>query len=69
MATDWAMKEKEAADKVIDAFISWTNADDEAFITIGRENCCLIRNEIERLRRVEKLAQKLASEEMLRASW
>jgi hypothetical protein len=53
MATDWAKKDKEHADKLIDGFIRWTNADDEGAITLGRESCCYIRDEIERLRKVE----------------
>ena len=47
-------REKEHAYELIDALISWTNADDEDAITLGREDCCYLRNEIERLREIEK---------------
>jgi hypothetical protein len=49
-------RDRQKAEKLLDAFISWTNADHEDSLTIGRNHCCYMRDEIERLRKIEKAA-------------
>ena len=36
--------------ELIDSLIQWTNADHEEQITLTRDQCCYIRDEIQRLR-------------------
>lgn len=47
-------REKERGQKLLDGFISWVNADDEDVVIISRSHGCSMRDEIERLRKVEK---------------
>jgi hypothetical protein len=49
-------RDRQQAYRLIDAFIAWTNADHEDSLTISRNQCCYMRDEIERLRKIEKAA-------------
>ncbi len=60
---DWGRRDMERGQAIIDSFISWVNADDEDAITISRTKGCYMRDEIERLRKVEaKLVSMEASQ-------
>jgi hypothetical protein len=49
--TDWAKKDREEGQRFIDAFIETINADHQDVIAVNRDIGCLMRNEIERLRK------------------
>lgn len=52
---DHVAKDREEAQRYIDAFIAAVNEDHLDVIPVGRDIGCMMRDEIERLRRVEKL--------------
>ena len=57
MTNNFEEKDHEKAVILIDAFIQWTNADHEGSITLGRNQCCYMRDEIQRLRALEAQVQ------------
>jgi len=72
MANNFEEKDHEKAVILLDAFIQWTNADHEGSITLGRNQCCYMRDEIQRLRALEAqlaTAQRELSEARRLAQW
>jgi hypothetical protein len=53
-AATFEERDRERGQQLLDLFISWVNADDEDAIVISRNKGCSMRDEIERLRKVEK---------------
>lgn len=51
--SEWEIRDRERGQELLDAFISFVNADEEDAITISRNKGCYMRNEIERLRKIE----------------
>jgi len=51
---DFAVEDQEKGRLLLDLLIEWTNADNEDVLSLGRNKCCYMRNEIERLRAIEK---------------
>ncbi len=51
---DYAAKDRAKGVQLLTAFIKWTNADGEDFLSLGRTDCCYMRDEIERLRDLER---------------
>lgn len=53
ISEDFRRKDRERAQALLDAFIKLVNSDQHDIISVGRDHACLMRDEIERLRRVE----------------
>jgi hypothetical protein len=49
----WEKQDIQKGKDLLDAFISFVNADEEDAITISRNKGCYMRDEIERLRKIE----------------
>lgn len=51
---DYRKRDQEEGARYLDNFIALVNADHTDVIYLGRDQCCLMRDEIERLRRIER---------------
>jgi len=56
MSIDYRKRDQEEGARYLNAFIEAINADHDDVIRVGRDQGCMMRNEIERLRGVEKRA-------------
>jgi hypothetical protein len=50
----WEQRERERGRLLLNSFISWVNADEEDWAIVSRTHGCAMRDEIERLRLIEK---------------
>lgn len=51
--SDFAEADREKAATLLDALIAWTNSDHEDCLTLSRNQCCYMRDEITHLRALE----------------